>query len=129
MRTTTLPCVQHRLVLALSAALLATVTLPAAAVATATAASAPAPAHPTSAAAKKPPPAAAKALVDINGATRSQLKTLPGIGDAEADKIIAGRPYLSKAELVTKHVMPTGPYLSIKYKIVALQKGAPKAKS
>ena len=68
-------------------------------------------------------------LVDINGASRAQLKTLPGIGDAEANKIIAGRPYLSKAELVTKNVIATGPYLSLKDRIIAMQKSAPKPKN
>ena len=43
-------------------------------------------------------PAPAK-RIDINSASRAQLKTLPGIGDAEADRIIAARPYPSKAKL------------------------------
>lgn len=38
-------------------------------------------------------------LVDINSAGKKELKTLPGIGDTDADKIIAGRPYGSKAHL------------------------------
>lgn len=61
-------------------------------------------------------------LVDINGASRAELKKLPGIGDAEADRIIAGRPYLSKADLATKAVLPTGVYLSLKNRIIAIQK-------
>lgn len=85
--------------------------------------------HTASVPAKKRPPAAPVKLVDINGASRAQLKTLPGIGDAEADRIIAGRPYLSKAELVTKNVIPTGPYLSLKGHVVAMQKVKPKGKS
>jgi DNA uptake protein ComE-like DNA-binding protein len=78
--------------------------------------------------AKKAASAAPAKLIDINSASRAQLKTLTGIGNTEADKIIAGRPYLTKAELVTKQVIPTGPYLSIKYQIVALQKSPPKSK-
>lgn len=78
--------------------------------------------------AKKPAPAAVAKLVDINSAGRAELKTLPGVGDAEADRIVAARPYLSKAELVTKKVMPTGPYLSLKHRVIALQKSTPKAK-
>ena len=96
--------------------------------ATDSSASAPAPAMHASAAAKKQAPAAPAELIDINSASRAQLKTLPGIGDAEADKIIAGRPYLSKAELVSKNVLATGPYTSIKTRIVALQTSPPKAK-
>lgn len=68
-------------------------------------------------------------LVDINAAGRKELKTLPGIGDAEADRIIAGRPYLSKAELVAKNVLPMGPYQSIKDRVVALQHTKPKPKN
>lgn len=66
--------------------------------------------------------------VNINGASRKELMTLPGVDAAMADKIIAGRPYLTKAELVTKNVMPTGPYLSLKNNVVALQKKPVNAK-
>lgn len=79
--------------------------------------------------ANKPAQAVAVKPVDINSADRAELKTLPGVGDAEAGRIITARPYLSKAELVTKKVMPTGPYLSLKDRVVALQKRTPKAKS
>lgn len=61
-------------------------------------------------------------LVDINGATKEELKKLPGITDAFADKIIAGRPYLTKAHLVTHNVLPAALYESIKKRIVAKQK-------
>jgi hypothetical protein len=60
--------------------------------------------------------------VDINSASRKELMTLQGIGAAEADKIVANRPYLTKTELVSKGVLETGPYLSIKNQIVAMQK-------
>ena len=97
--------------------------------ATSTSASAPPPAgHASAAATKNAAPAAPAELIDINSASPAQLKTLPGIGDAEAAKIIAARPYLSKAELVTKNVVGTGPYMSIKKRIVALQTSQPKAK-
>jgi len=79
-------------------------------------------------AASKKAPAAPVDRIDINSASRALLKTLPGIGDAEADRIVAGRPYLSKAELVTRNVIATGPYLSIKGLIIAVQKGSPKSK-
>lgn len=61
-------------------------------------------------------------LVDINSASKAELKKLPGIGAAEADKIIAGRPYLSKAFLVTKNIIPEKTYWPIRHQIVAKQK-------
>ncbi len=65
--------------------------------------------------------------VDINAANATELMTLPGIGAAEAARIIANRPYLSKTDLVTKNVLPTGPYISLKRHVVALQgKGQPR---
>jgi DNA uptake protein ComE-like DNA-binding protein len=60
--------------------------------------------------------------VDINSASKAELKALPGIDDARADKIISGRPYLSKAFLVTRNIIPAGVYQSIKNRIIARQK-------
>jgi len=118
-------------VLAIASALVALAVAAAASQAVAaasTSASSPAPAVHASATAKKAPLAAPAELVDINSASRAQLKTLPGVGDAEAGRIIAGRPYLSKAELVSKNVMGAGPYTLIKKRIVALQTSPPKAR-
>jgi DNA uptake protein ComE-like DNA-binding protein len=67
-------------------------------------------------------------LVDINSAGKAELKKLPGVDDAVADKIIAGRPYLSKAHLVTRVGVPRDVYEQIKKQIIAIQKPAAKGK-
>ena len=60
-------------------------------------------------------------LVDINSASVAQLKKLPEIGDAEAKKIVAGRPYASASWLVSKGVIPESTFYGIKDKIIAKQ--------
>jgi competence protein ComEA len=74
---------------------------------------------------KSAPPKAAAAkttILDINTASKAELTTLSGIGDAYSQKIIDGRPYKRKDELVTKKVIPQATYDKIKDLIVAKQK-------
>ena len=89
----------------------------------------PAAQKPAAAPAKAAPAAPAKAaadLMDINSATKEELMTLAGIGDAYAAKIIAGRPYKNKTELKSKKIVPDATYTKIAAKIIARQGAAKK---
>jgi competence protein ComEA len=66
-------------------------------------------------------PAVPAGKIDINTATADQLKAFPGIGDAYSARIIAGRPYANKGQLVSKGVLPQATYNKIKDQIIATQ--------
>jgi len=73
--------------------------------------------------AKSAKPATAKAtLMDINSASLDELKSLPGIGDKYAQKIVDGRPYRAKDELKDKKIIPGATYTKIRAMIIAKQK-------
>lgn len=65
--------------------------------------------------------AISKKMVDINHASKAELKSLRGIDEALATRIIAARPYLSKAKLVTDNIIPAGLYAQLKQQIIAKQ--------
>ena len=76
--------------------------------------------------AAKPAAPAAKAAtttakIDLNSASKADLMKLAGVGDALADKIISGRPFARKDELVQKKILSQSAYDKIKDEIVATQ--------
>jgi DNA uptake protein ComE-like DNA-binding protein len=76
-------------------------------------------AQPVTSPAKAAPHAPEK--VDINTATAAELAKLPGIGSVYSKKIVDGRPYRGKDDLVHKKILPTNVYDKIAPLIIAKQ--------
>jgi DNA uptake protein ComE-like DNA-binding protein len=62
-----------------------------------------------------------KKSVDINHASKDDLLTLPGITSERAGRIIAGRPYASTNQLVTRHVLSEDEYRPIEARVTVSQ--------
>ena len=60
-----------------------------------------------------------KGPVNVNKATKEQLLTLPGLTAANADALIAGRPYKNAAELRRRHILSKAEYDRIANQVVA----------
>lgn len=67
--------------------------------------------------------------VDLNSATKEELMALPGVDDATADKIIAGRPFRAKNELVQKSILTKAEYTKISHKVIAKQAAGAKSEA
>jgi competence protein ComEA len=70
---------------------------------------------------KMAPAAAKDAKIDINTATKDELMAFKGIGEKYSDKIIAGRPYARKDQLLSKNILPEATYKKIEANIIATQ--------
>ncbi len=59
--------------------------------------------------------------VDLNSASKEDLTKLPGVGEDIAEKIVNGRPYKTKGELLTKKMLTRAQYAKIRNMVIAKQ--------
>jgi competence protein ComEA len=70
-----------------------------------------------------PPAAVTEAMkVDLNTATREDLMRIPGIGEATVTKILGGRPFHAKSDLLAKRVVNQAQYAKLAPYVIAKQK-------
>lgn len=77
---------------------------------------------------KKPAKIPYEKRINLNGASREELMTLPTVDAATADRIIAGRPYKMSAELLTRNIVPGAHFWTIKPKVTAGKATSPARK-
>lgn len=64
---------------------------------------------------KKPAPRASR--LDLNSASVDELKAIKGLDEAQAKKIVAGRPYKRRSELVSRRILPQETFDKVKYRL------------
>lgn len=64
-------------------------------------------------------PDAPRTMVDLNSANLADLAALPGMGPAYARRIVEGRPYVAKNQLLTQGILPRATYEQLKDHVVA----------
>ena len=62
-------------------------------------------------------PATRASQLDLNTASVDELKTIQGINEAQAKKIVDGRPYKRRSELVSKRILPQETFDKVKHQV------------
>lgn len=59
----------------------------------------------------------AEGRLNLNSASRADLAAIPGVGQLYADKIVAGRPFKTLDEVVSRRIMPSAAFKEIRHKL------------